>query len=66
MSKWVEEVSGLIDPDHDDAMGFARELFANGEKGHGGSLIRLGIAREGEDSGLVAEADDRFRDENDR
>ena len=35
----------LIDPDHDDAMGFARELFANGEKGHGGSLIRLGIAR---------------------
>ena len=61
LSKWVEEVTWLIDPDHDDAMGFARELFANGEKGHGGSLIRLGIAREGEDSGLVAEADDRFR-----
>ena len=42
-------------------MGFARELFANGEKGYGGSLIRLGIARKGEDSGLVGEADDRFR-----
>ena len=23
LSKWVEEVTWLIDPDHDDAMGFA-------------------------------------------
>ena len=61
LGKWVEEVTWLIDPDHDDALGFAKELFANGEKGYGGSLIRLGIAREGEDSGLVAEADERFR-----
>ena len=61
LGKWVEEVTWLIDPEHDDALGFAKELFAIGEKGYGGSLIRLGIAREGEDSGLVAEADDRFR-----
>ena len=61
LGKWVEEVTWLIDPEHIDAMGFAKELFANGEKGYGGSLIRLGIARKGEDSGLVAEADERFR-----
>ena len=61
LSKWVEEVTWLIDPDHEDALSFAKELFAQGEKGYGGCLIRLGIARQGEDSGLVAEADDRFR-----
>jgi DNA polymerase-3 subunit alpha len=61
LSKWVEEVTWLIDPDHEDALDFAKELFAKGEKGYGGCLIRLGIAKEGEDSGLVAEADDRFR-----
>ena len=61
LSKWVEEVTWLIDPDHEDALTFAKELFAKGEKGYGGCLIRLGIAKECEDSGLVAEADDRFR-----
>ena len=61
LAKWVEEVTWLIDPEHDEALRFAKELFANGEEGYGGCLIRLGIARDGEDSGLVAEADDRFR-----
>ena len=61
LSKWVEEVTWLIDPDHQDALIFAKELFALGEKGFGGALIRLGIAGNGEDAGLVAEADDRFR-----
>ena len=61
LSKWVEEVTWLIDPDHQDALIFAKELFAHGEKGFGGALIRLGIAGNGEDAGLVAEADDRFR-----
>ena len=42
-------------------MDYAKELFSKGEKGFGGALIRLGIAKEGEDSGLVAEADERFR-----
>ena len=60
LSKWVEEVTWLIDPDHEDALGFAKELFAKAEKGYGGCLIRLGIARE-EGFRLVAEADDRFR-----
>ena len=31
------------------------------KEGFGGALIRLGIAGKGEDAGLVAEADDRFR-----
>jgi DNA polymerase-3 subunit alpha len=61
LSKWVEEVTWLIDPDHQDALSFAKELFAHGERGFGGALIRLGIAGKGEDAGLVAEADDRFR-----
>ena len=61
LSKWVEEVTWLIDPDHEEALGFTKELFSNGEKGYGGALIRLGIARKGDKSGLVAEADDRFR-----
>jgi DNA polymerase-3 subunit alpha len=61
LGKWVEEVTWLIDPEHQDAMDYAKELFSKGEKGFGGALIRLGIAKEGEDSGLVAEADERFR-----
>jgi DNA polymerase-3 subunit alpha len=61
LSTWVEEVTWLIDPDHQDALSFAKELFAHGERGFGGALIRLGIAGKGEDAGLVAEADDRFR-----
>ena len=33
LSKWVEEVTWLIDPDHQDALLFAKELFAHGERG---------------------------------
>ena len=61
LGKWVDEVTWLIDPDNEQAIKFAEELFSIGERGNGGSLIRLGIARGEEESGLVAEADDRFR-----
>ena len=61
LSKWVEEVTWLIDPEHSESMNFAQELFSIGDKNHGGALIRLGFARKGEHSGLVGEADDRFR-----
>jgi DNA polymerase-3 subunit alpha len=32
LSKWVEEVTWLIDPDHEDALTFAKELFAKGRE----------------------------------
>ena len=48
----------LIDPEQ--VKPFDLQNYLPMEKGYGGCLIRLGIARDGEDSGLVAEADDRF------
>ena len=42
--KWVEEITWLIDPNHDESLIFAKELFAEGEKTGTGALIRLGIA----------------------
>ena len=45
LSKWVEEVTWLIDPEHSESMNFAQELFSIGEKSYGGALIRLGFAR---------------------
>lgn len=59
--KWVEEITWLIDPNHDESLLFAKELFSEGEKTGAGALIRLGIAGKKDGTGLVAEADERFR-----
>ena len=60
LGKWVEEVTWLIDPEHIDAMGFAKNYLPM-EKRLRRIFDSSGIARKGEDSGLVAEADERFR-----
>jgi len=60
IAELAEEVTWLIDPAHEDAEQFAKDLFALGDRGEGGTLIRLGFARQGEDDGLVVETDPRF------
>ena len=57
--KWVEEITWLIEPNHDESLLFAKELFSEGEKTGTGALIRLGIAGRNDGTGLVAEADER-------
>jgi len=56
----VEEVTWLLDPDHDETVPFLEDIFALGDKGLGKTLVRLGFAKENEPDGLVVEADDRF------
>ena len=56
----VEEVTWLLDPDHDETVPFLEDIFALGDKGLGKTLVRLGFAKENEADGLVVEADDRF------
>jgi DNA polymerase-3 subunit alpha len=56
----VEEVTWLLDPDHDETVPFLEDIFALGDKGLGKTLVRLGFAKENESDGLVVEADDRF------
>ena len=60
IAELAEEVTWLIDPVHEDAEQFTKDLFALGDRGEGGTLIRLGFAREGEEDGLVVETDPRF------
>ena len=60
ISSLTEEVTWLLDPDHRGAEQFTKDMFALGEKGEGGTLIRLAYARNGEDEGLVVETDSRF------
>ena len=60
IAELAEEVTWLIDPAHEDSEQFAKDLFALGDRGEGGTLIRLGFAREGEEDGLVFETDPRF------
>jgi DNA polymerase-3 subunit alpha len=56
----AEEVTWLIDPDHEEAEQFTRDLFTLGDKGEGETLLRLAFARKDEEEGLVMEADSRF------
>jgi DNA polymerase-3 subunit alpha len=60
ISSLTEEVTWLLDPEHRGAEQFTKDMFALGEKGEGGTLIRLAYARSGEDEGLVVETDSRF------
>ena len=50
--KWVEEITWLIDPNHDESLLFAKELFSEGEKTDTGALIRLGIAGKNDGTGF--------------
>ncbi len=56
----AEEVTWLIDPEHEEAQAFTEELFALCDKGEGGTLVRLAFAGSKEKDGLVAEPDARF------
>jgi DNA polymerase-3 subunit alpha len=60
ISSLTEEVTWLLDPEHKGAEQFTKDMFALGEQGEGGTLIRLAYARNGEDEGLVVETDSRF------
>ena len=60
ITELAEEVTWLIDPEHEDAEQFTNDLFSHGERGEGGTLLRLAFARQGEDDGLVVETDSRF------
>jgi DNA polymerase-3 subunit alpha len=60
ISATAKEVTWLIDPEHDEAVQFTRDLFTLGDKGEGETLLRLAFAREEEEEGLVMEADARF------
>lgn len=56
----IEEITWLLDPESKDIVSFLEEIFVLSEKGLGKTLIRLGFAKNNEDTGLVAEVDDRF------
>jgi DNA polymerase III subunit alpha len=60
IAELAEEVTWLIDPAHEDAEQFTKDLFSLGDRGEGGTLIRLGFARQGDEDGLVVETDPRF------
>jgi DNA polymerase-3 subunit alpha len=60
ISEIAEEVTWLIDPGHEDAEQFTNDLFSHGERGEGGTLLRLAFARQGDEDGLVVETDSRF------
>ena len=56
----IEEITWLLDPESEDIVSFLEEIFVLSEKGLGKTLIRLGFAKNNEDTGLVAEVDNRF------
>ena len=56
----IEEITWLLDPESKDIVSFLEEIFVFSDKGLGKTLIRLGFAKDNEDTGLVAEVDDRF------
>jgi hypothetical protein len=60
ISTLTEEVTWLLDPEHQEAEQFTKDIFALGEMGEGSTLIRLAYARNGESEGLVVETDSRF------
>ncbi len=61
LSEMVEEVTWLIDPDHEEAETITKEFFQLGDQGKGNTLIRLAFARKSDLDGLVVETDSRFR-----
>ena len=54
------EVTLLIVSVHEDAEQFTKDLFSHGERGEGGTLLRLAFAGQGDGDGLVVETDSRF------
>ena len=60
ISELAEEVTWLIDSGHEDAEQFTKDLFSHGERGEGGTLLRLAFAGQGDEDGLVVETDSRF------
>ena len=60
ITELAEEVTWLLDPEHEDAEQFTKDLFTLGDRGEGGTLIRLGFAQKGGKDGLVVETDPRF------
>lgn len=61
LSKIVEEVTWLVDPEHPQAVEFSEELFAEAEKGRGKAQLSLAYANSREKEGVVVETDGRFR-----
>ena len=60
IAQLTEEVTWLIDPDDSECEEFTRDMFNLGDRGEGGTLIRMAFARNDEESGLVVEMDSRF------
>jgi len=60
IAELAEEVTWLIDPAHGDSEQFTSDLFSHGERGEGGTLIRLAFAKPDQTEGLVVETDSRF------
>lgn len=61
LTKIIEESTWLIDPTDEDTGKFLSELHAESEKGVGRARVSIAFAQQGDDDGLVAQLDERFR-----
>ena len=61
LSKYLEELTWLINPGHSGAPEFIQSLFEESSLGIGSTKLSLAFAGDDEQDGLVVDMDDRFR-----